>query len=172
MSQQADPRAQQPTVVYRPGPPFVPKPLSLKDQVALYHRYLKTNHVQTRQLVYQITKRANRPEGGYAYCDHKEQDEILAAAQKHSLQVNHPWHWNSENVGRYIASGLTQSADLYLAIGLRAEDIQEIKEGPEVGFNFTCAGSAGTNLQERLLLRNVSRKWRIAISIKPRGREW
>ena len=167
MSQQADP-----TIVHRPGqPPLVSMALPLKDQVALYFRYLKTNHLQTKQLVHLKTKRASRPKGGYAYCGHNEQDEIFDAAFKHALDVNHRWPWNPENVGRYIASGLTQPADLYLAIGISAEDMQNTINGPEVGFNFTCAGSAGTNLQESLILRNVSRKWRIATSIKPRRRE-
>ena len=161
MSQQADIGAQQPAVVYPTPqwqPPFVAEPIPLKDQVTLYFRVFKADVAQVQQLVYLKTKRANSGYGGYENCGFDEQKQIVEAAIEHSKDVNHPWRWNPENIGRYIASGLTQPSDLELATGLWEEDIQQMIGGREVGFNITCAGSAGTNLQERRFPRTLSRK--------------
>ena len=157
MNPQAGPSLQKPTVVLaaRPGePPIVSKRLPLKNQVTIYFRLLTNDVYLVQLLVYLKTRRETPGSQGYYSCDEAEQNSILDDATSESKEKS--WEMTAENAARYVASGLTQASDLNLAIGC-AEDVSGLAELGKVGFNFTCAGSARTNRQERLLIHRLSR---------------
>ena len=153
MNTQAGPSSQKPTA--RQGePPIVSKRLPLKVQVVLYFRLLTKDVYLVQLLVYLKTRRETPGLQGYYSCDEAEQNRILHDAVSESEKSS--WGVTPENIARYVASGLTKVTDLNLAIGC-AEDLSGLAELGKVGFNFTRAGSARTNRQERLLIHRLSR---------------
>lgn len=90
-------------------------------------------------LVNSKTGRKNPAMKGNFDCDDAEQYRIINEA-KSEFKKN-KWEWTTENIGRYIASGLTQGSDLDLATGF-AEEASVLERFGKVGFNSTCAGSA------------------------------
>ena len=146
MSQQAGPHGEQPTIDYRiPARSWEPEmnfyPIPLKNRVTLYFHHLQTDSAQIQELVYLKTLREDGGMAGYAECDVNEQQRMIAEAERVSENDHHPWKWTHANIGRYIASGLTQPNDLELAIGLSAEEIKKVVNDEKVEFNLTCAGS-------------------------------
>ena len=138
------------TVDYRPSarprePQIVDKPIPLKDRITLYYGTLRTDSAPVQKLILLKTRRVRLESGlmgGLTSCGYQEQQRITFAAEKNSQNEDHPWDWTASNIGRYIASGLTQPKDLELVLGLTEEEIEEIPNGEIVGFNLPCASLA------------------------------
>lgn len=128
----------------RGPPPIIPDPIPLKERVTLYFRTLKVDSPVVQDLVFLKTARERAPQGmvavGYDSCDETEQVALSAAAKAKTNNQDHPWDWDAANIGRYIASGLTQREDLELAIVLTQEEIKGINscDGLKVGFYHPC----------------------------------
>lgn len=114
-------------------PPLVEHPIPLKDQVTLYFRQIGAVYgTQIQRLVEQKTNRQNGGKGGYGICTLAEQNRIVDQVKMLAGSEWPPWSaYREDNVGRYIASGLTQFSDLDLAVGLSEE---EAKVGQSVIF--------------------------------------
>lgn len=129
MSQQVNPSKEQlevnTTFIAPVGePPLVEDPIPLKDQVTLYFRQIGAVYgTQIQRLVEQKTNRQNGGKGGYSLCTLAEQKKIVDKVKRLGGNQWPPWSaWREANVGRYIASGLTQTSDLDLAVRLNEEE--------------------------------------------------
>lgn len=142
MDPQAGPSSQKTTGIKPAGPGvphFVSTPLPLKVQVVLYFSNFAHEDFQICKLVESKTGRENPAMKGNFDCDDAEQYRIINEA-KSEFKKN-KWKWTTENIGRYIASGLTQDSELNLATGY-AEEASGLASFAKVGLNSTCAGSA------------------------------
>lgn len=141
--QKVDPR-----LFPRPGePPIAAAKLPLHYQLTHFWGGLGLYSNLVQML---IRKKTGRAEGieELATCDDKQQNAIRDAAFKSSKDSNHGWDWTSRNIGKYLASGLTQPTDLARCVELLDQEIKEFKE--IVGFNLPCASLAWINLTVNL----------------------
>lgn len=156
MNPQAGPSFQKQPAIKLVGqgvPHITSTPLPLRDQITLYYTHYEAKPLDLQRLVYVKTRRETGFQGDF-HCNEAEQKRIIKDAM--SEFEKNKWDWKAANVGRYLASGLTQISDLNLVTEFE-EDASVLWDLRKVGFNSTCAGSARANRQESLLTQPFSR---------------
>ncbi|KAF6222662.1 hypothetical protein HO133_000709 [Letharia lupina] len=128
MSQPPGPQEEHSIIDYRPSarpgePELDDAALPLYYRIVLYHGVLGTGRAQVQQLI------SLKTGGAVASCGLFEQHKIKKTAKNISENKDHPWDWNGYNIGKFLASGLTQPKDLELVVGLTEEEIKGIKNG-------------------------------------------